>query len=120
MGKKVLVCGDRNWSDREAICACLRTLQDRGYDIVIEGEARGADRIARDVAKELGFDILKFPADWSRYGRSAGPIRNRQMLDQRPDLVLAFHEDIAHSKGTADTVREAQKRGIEVVVKDGS
>lgn len=75
--------------------------------------------MASDVAKELGFIVLPFPADWSRYGRAAGPIRNRQMLDQKPSLVLAFHSDIAHSKGTADTVREAQRRRITTVVEDG-
>lgn len=113
---KVLICGDRHWSDRGAICSWLCELKNRGYDTVIEGEQRGADIIAREEADNMGITIKKFPAKWNRYGIAAGPIRNRQMLDEKPDLVLAFHNDIVHSKGTADTIKEAQKRGIQVII----
>ena len=71
--------------------------------------------IAGEEAKKLGFTVREFPADWS-IGRSAGPIRNRKMLDEKPDFVLAFHPDIKKSKGTADTVREATRRGIKVLI----
>jgi len=120
---KVLICGDRNWTSRELVRAWLHKLQALGYDTVIEGEARGADTIARGEAEQIGMNIMEsepgvkgFPAQWEKYGRAAGPIRNRQMLDQHPDLVVAFHHDIVHSKGTADTVSEARVRGIKVIV----
>ena len=113
---KVLVCGDRNWTNREAIRAWLCKLQDWDYTTVIEGEARGADTIAKEEAQRIGMRVLKYPAQWNTYGRAAGPIRNREMLDQCPDLVLAFHSDLSKSKGTADCVREARKRGIKVEV----
>lgn len=58
----------------------------------------------------MGFPVERYPADWERYGKRAGPIRNRKMLDQGPDLVVAFGGD----KGTADCVREARRRGIAV------
>ena len=116
MGKKVLICGDRNWLKWEPIRAWLCKLQDWGYDTVVEGEARGADTLAREEAEQLGFTVLKFPANWNQYGRAAGPIRNREMLDQHPDLVLAFHGNISASKGTRDTVEEAKRRGIPVVL----
>jgi len=116
--KTVLICGDRHWSDREAVRSWLSKLQDWGYDTVIEGEARGADIIAREEAENVGMTVHRFPADWSKYDRSAGAIRNRQMLDENPQLVLAFHRNLAASKGTADTVREAKKRNIEVIVVD--
>lgn len=71
--------------------------------------------MASTVAKSLGFkNIIPFPAEWEKYGKSAGPIRNRQMLDENPDLVIAFHDDIESSKGTKDCIKEAEKRGIEV------
>jgi hypothetical protein len=121
--KKVLICGDRNWLDRETICAWIAMLQDWGYKFVIEGEAPGADTIAREEAEAAHMIILSrdstakgFPAQWSQYGRAAGPIRNREMLDQRPDLVLAFHPDITKPKGTADCIKEAKRRGIEVIL----
>ena len=121
--KTVLICGDRNWSDRETIRSWIEMLIDWGYKFVIEGEAQGADTIAREEAEAAGMIILSrdskakgFPAKWDQYGRAAGPIRNREMLDQRPDLVLAFHPDITKSKGTADCIREAERRGIEVIL----
>ena len=116
---KALVCGDRNWSNREVIRSWLLKLQDLGYDTILEGEANGADSIAREEAERIGMKVEKYPADWSRYGRAAGPIRNRRMLDRNPNLVLAFHNDISHSRGTADTVNEAKKRGIRVIIKEG-
>jgi hypothetical protein len=111
---KVLVCGSRNWFDRNVI---FRRLSQLSKDtVVLEGEASGADSLARDVAIALSLEVRRFPADWEKYGRAAGPIRNREMLDEKPDLVIAFHSDLWKSRGTADTVREAKKRGIPVEV----
>jgi len=82
---------------------------------IIEGEAQGADLIARDVGSKLGFDIEPYPANWTRYRLGAGPVRNSKMLTQGyPDLVLAFHENIEKSKGTKDMIAKAEKAGVEV------
>ncbi len=113
---KVLICGDRNWTNRSTIRQYLTELKSAGYTEVIEGGARGADTIAREEATLLHFSINHFPAQWDKYGRAAGPIRNRVMLDQRPQLVVAFHNDIDNSKGTADCIREAKRRCIVTVV----
>jgi len=113
---KVLICGDRNWTDREKIRSWIAKLQDQGYDTVIEGEARGADTIAAEEAVRADMIVLRFPANWALHHRAAGHIRNRQMLDQKPDLVVAFHPDLTKSHGTADTVHEANRRGIIVLV----
>ena len=96
----VLVCGDRKWTSRETIEQRLRLLPSGTR--IIHGAARGADTIGGEIAKQLGFRVWAFPADWKRFGRSAGPIRNREMLAQRPDLVLAFHNCLSESKGTKD------------------
>lgn len=113
----VLVCGDRNWNDRERIARALSKLPND--TTIIHGACRGADEIAGEEAKKLGFKVREFPADWSQ-GRAAGPIRNRLMLTELQNVgngfVLAFHSNIAESKGTADTVREAKRRGIKVLV----
>jgi len=64
---------------------------------------------------------MSFPADWKSYGKGAGPIRNQLMLDEgKPDLVLAFHNDISSSRGTADMIRRAKKHGIsyEIISED--
>ncbi len=86
---KVLVCGGRNWTDRAKIEARLKTLPSDA--IVLAGGAKGADTIAAELATERGLNKQVFPADWNKYGKSAGAIRNRQMLNENPMLVIAFH-----------------------------
>lgn len=84
--------------------------------MVIEGGAKGADTIAYDESERIGMVVQVYPARWDLYGRAAGPIRNHAMLEENPDLVLAFHSDITKSKGTFDTIREAKRRGIPVIL----
>jgi len=108
----VLVCGSRYWHSRRAI-------QDAIYNLphgtsIIHGNCKGADTMAGEAAKVMGFSICIFNADWGRHGLAAGPVRNREMLNQKPDLVIAFHDDINSSKGTRDCVEEAKIRGIPV------
>lgn len=114
---RVLICGDRNWRDRDRIARALAKLP--ASVEIIHGACRGADQIAGEEAQKLGFIVREFPADWS-LGPSAGPIRNRKMLNElkEGDFVIAFHPNIKTSKGTADTVREATRRGIKVLIID--
>jgi hypothetical protein len=72
--------------------------------------------MARKLAERIGWDVIKVPADWTKYGKAAGPIRNQEMLDMDPDLVLAFHSDLDNSKGTKDMVARARKKGVKVIV----
>lgn len=58
--------------------------------------------------------MIRVPALRKVWGNAAGMVRNNVMLDLRPDIVLAFHDDLARSRGTAHCVREAQLRGIPV------
>jgi YspA, cpYpsA-related SLOG family len=117
---RVLICGDRNWTNRSLIRQHIQECMDNGqfgaHDLhIIQGMARGADTMAGEEAHDLGCFVHGFPAKWNVYGRGAGHIRNQQMLDEgKPNLVLAFHNDIEHSKGTGDMVRRARKAGIEV------
>lgn len=112
---RVLVCGDRDWTDIGMIANELSKYP--LGTVIIEGEARGADKIARAVAEELGFEVAKFPADWAKHHKAAGPIRNQQMLDEgKPDLVLAFHDNLMSSKGTLDMVKRARKASVIVDV----
>jgi len=83
---------------------------------LIHGGARGADKMADEIGRELGFIVVEVPADWDKYGRSAGAIRNREMLDMKPDLVIAF--PTAESRGTWNCVNEARRRGIKVKIVD--
>jgi len=112
---KILICGDRNWYDENEICCRLLQLNDK-EDIIITGGARGADSIANKIATNLKFKTIVKMADWEKYGRSAGPIRNREMLALKPDLVIAFHNNIDQSKGTKDCITAAAKLKIPVEI----
>ena len=119
---KVLVCGDREWKDRTYLFARLDEMMPLyGFTEVIEGCARGADRLAEEWAKDRGLPIHHFPAEWDKYqhpqGKNpAGAIRNRRMLSEgKPDIVIAFHTALQHSKGTRDMVDIARRADVESV-----
>jgi hypothetical protein len=115
---KVLVCGDRNYTDVARVFEVLGAI-DRinGIDTVIDGTASGADTFGHQWAVSNDVQNLRYPALWKQYGRAAGPVRNRQMLvEGKPDLVVAFHDNIAESRGTADMVRQATRAGVPVRV----
>jgi hypothetical protein len=116
--ERILICGDRNWNNLALVEETLaRWMSHVEVECVIEGEAKGADTQGRIAAARAGIPVLKFPADWLKYGKAAGPIRNRQMLNQgKPTVVLAFHNNIAESKGTADMVGIARAAGLHVEV----
>lgn len=107
---RVLVCGGRHFNDQVSVVDALNVLAaTHGNLTVIEGGATGADRHARKWAYYNGHAIQTFQADWSKYGRAAGPIRNQQMLDEgKPDLVLAF----PGGRGTADMTNRAKAAGV--------
>lgn len=121
---RILVCGDRHWDNRAAIAAKLRAYANiwvgsvEGLTI-IEGGANGADTLAGEVARGLGLELEVYEAEWKKYGRAAGPIRNAAMLASGVDLVLAFHHDLEASKGTANMVRLATRAGVPVVIVEG-
>lgn len=122
---RVLVCGSRSWSsqeDRNLVFASLdylrqKLIQEGVKDlIIIEGECRGVDVAARDWAISRNIVYLPFPADWSK-GKSAGPQRNLQMLKEgKPDLVIAFTNNIETSRGTKNMVTLARKARIDTIV----
>lgn len=103
---RVLVAGDRNWKDVDIIRRELQILKENEpSSVIIHGKCHlgGADIIAGEIGRQLGFEIIECPADWTRYGKKAGPIRNQYMIDTHdPEFALLFHKDIEHSKGTKD------------------
>lgn len=105
---RVLVCGGRNYFDGETLYATLDKIEN--IELIIHGGAAGADSMARDYANSRDIPCLKHPANWEKYGKRAGPIRNQEMLKWQPDLVVAFPGGV----GTADMVKRAEKAGIEV------
>lgn len=110
---RVLVCGGRDYSDRQRVGAVLDKLHsEAGISRIIEGGALGADRLASDWAEGLAVATTRYEADWDAYGTFAGPRRNATMLeDGQPDLVIAF----PGGAGTRNMIKLARKAGVEVV-----
>ncbi len=109
----VLVCGGRNYDDRDNVFSALDLLHaEHHFDRVIHGGAAGADFLAHEWASRNKIVVRTFTADWDLYGNRAGPIRNRHMLvEGRPDLVVAF----PGGKGTENMCFQAEKHGTPVV-----
>jgi cell division ATPase FtsA len=112
---KILVCGSRDWDDFDAIANRLcKYAADILPVVILHGGAAGADGIAGAAARLLRFEVRVFRPDWSEHGKRAGILRNLQMLDEQPDLVIAFQRN--GSRGTQHTINEARRRGIPVEV----
>lgn len=128
---RLLVTGDRHWTDVPFIESVLRehiTVQLVCGDPIrwlIHGAADGADTIAKYIAIDMGLPVISWPAHWRHdrhcplgcsdmCGRAAGSIRNNRMATYlTPNLVLAFHDDLwKGSKGTHHMVETAVKMGI--------
>lgn len=109
----VLVCGGRAFDDGKTLFEALTSIhRQHQFRKLIHGGAKGADALADAWAKSRRVPVKEFPADWSRYGNLAGPMRNGQMLREgRPDLVVPF----PGGPGTADLVRQAHKAEMEVL-----
>lgn len=116
---RVLVCGGRGYSDSQFVSEILDGLSQELAPItaIIQGGARGADSHAAAWADKNNCLSLTFHADWTKHGRSAGPIRNRRMIDEgRPDLVVAF----PGGRGTADMISQAGVAHLDVILVPGS
>lgn len=109
---KILVCGGREFADRDLFYKAMKPyLYDKTVSI-IHGAAKGADTIAGDWAHAFGHQVESYPADWNKYGKRAGYIRNTQMLNEgKPDLVIAF----PGGKGTAMMVKLAKAANVQVI-----
>jgi hypothetical protein len=110
---RILVCGGRKYADCEKVWSTLDEYQRKhGPLTIIQGGATGADYLAREwTYKQKGrVTLINVPADWDKHGKAAGPIRNSEMLDEDPDLVIAFRG----GAGTEDMVRKAKKACVPV------
>jgi len=107
----VVVFGSRDFNDFDFMCQVLdEELRGIENPRIISGAARGADLLGERYARFHNIPILRFPADWSRYGRSAGFIRNGQMA-AIADKGIAFWD--GSSRGTRNMIEQLRIKGIE-------
>jgi hypothetical protein len=109
---RALVCGGRDFRNRDALCAALDRLHaEHHFSLLIAGGARGADALAQEWATSRSVPTQVYRANW-KLGRKAGPIRNQRMLDDgKPDLVVAF----PGGKGTTGMIAIAHRAGVQII-----
>lgn len=116
----LIISGSRDWVDPAPIRQVLSWYHPNRV-MIFHGAARGADTIAAEEAKRMGFVPVPFPADWDRHGRAAGPIRNREMiaaaisLRLQGVLVEAAIFPLKHSIGSVDMYGLCNEYDIRVV-----
>jgi hypothetical protein len=115
---KILVTGSRDWTDARSIeLEMFRALYEAktpfSEAVLIHGACpTGADALAEEYATATGMHIIRRPADWDRYGKRAGYLRNVELVELEPDVCLAFIRD--KSRGASMTADLAEGAGIEV------
>lgn len=107
--RKIIVTGGRDFDDWAMLSDTLDFLNP---DVVVQGGASGADRMAKEWAKENKKEVVTVEADWKTHGKAAGPIRNGEMLDAHPDACLVAFPG---GKGTANCVKQAVQKNMIVL-----
>ena len=116
MTNRVIIAGSRTCPEKdyelfERVYKILKNLQE---DIeIVSGTARGADRFGEWFASECGFKVKRFPAEWDKYGKSAGYIRNKEMADYATHLIALWD---GVSRGTSHMIKLAKEKGLKVRV----
>ncbi len=106
---RVLVCGGRDYVNTSKIYETLDDID--GITSIIHGGARGADSIAGQYAKDRDLIEEVFQANWDLHGRQAGFMRNAEMAETAPDLVVAFQG----GAGTRNMINIAKWKKITVI-----
>lgn len=124
---RVIIAGSRNFNDYDKM---LKVLDEIGIHLIntidkieiVSGHARGADSLGERFAKSYGYPLKIFPANWDKYGKAAGAIRNEQMAKYASEadrgILVAFPLD--ESRGTRNMIKLAKQYGLEVDVIDSN
>jgi hypothetical protein len=110
---KVIIAGGRDFNNYFLL---LEGVVESGFDItsVVSGCAQGADTLGELFARDMDLPVHQFPANWDKYGRAAGPIRNGEMANFG-EALIAFWD--GKSSGTKNMIQQAQSKGLQVYVK---
>ena len=104
---RVIIAGGRDFSDYERLREKVEFFLSLKEDVkVVCGEACGADTLGKRLANEKGWEVLSYPADWDKHGKSAGYKRNEEMA-RNADALIAFWD--GKSKGTKHMIDIARE-----------
>lgn len=109
---KTIIAGSRDITDYDIVVQAIR---DCGWDVteVVCGMAKGVDSLGKQYAEENNLPIHYFPADWTKHGKAAGVLRNRQMAENSEALIAVWDGE---SRGTKNMIDTAKKLNLIVYV----
>lgn len=110
---RTIIAGSRDILDYQFL---LNAIDECGWTptTVISGAARGVDKLGEDWAHDHQVPCELYPANWSKYGKSAGPIRNIQMAENAEALIALWD---GKSRGTKHMIDTAKSKNLKVFVK---
>lgn len=114
---RIIIAGGRDFHDYRRLKAYMDCLLKPITDSIeiVSGGANGADSLGERYARERGYDLKRFTADWDRYGKAAGPIRNKEMALYAAEVtgvLVAFWDGT--SRGTYDMITRAEEYGLQI------
>lgn len=109
---KLAIVGCRHYNDYHRFCSELAAYDMKNVEIV-SGGCTGVDKLAEKYAHEKRIPVTIFHANWNKFGRRAGPIRNKKLVEYS-DAVIAFWD--GKSTGTKNTINIAKKEGKPIVI----
>ncbi len=108
MIKRIVVAGCRDYDNytetKKYIDFCISDIKNKYTLVFVSGGCRGADALGERYAREHGYEIERYPAEWEKYGRAAGPMRNRKMAEIS-DFIICFWD--GQSRGTKTMIDAA-------------
>lgn len=113
---KVIIAGGRYFNDYHLLRKRCNFFLKNTTDIeVVSGHQKGTDQLGERYAKEMGYPVKVFYADWNLYRNAAGPIRNGQMAKYaKNEYLIAFWDGV--SKGTANMINQAKEQGLKIKI----
>lgn len=111
--KKVIIAGGRDYNDYHKISDTCDKILTYDQIQIVSGKCSGVDYLGEKYAIENGYSIKEFPANWNKYKKAAGPIRNKEMAEYA-DILIAFYN--GKSKGTKNMITLAKKNNLEIYI----
>lgn len=113
---KVIIAGTRSFQDYELLQSYVDYMLSRTTDVIeiVSGGAKGADALGECYAKEHGYRLKIFPANWEQYGKAAGYRRNAEMAAYA-DALIAFWD--GKSRGTMHMINLAKQHHLKIRIK---
>lgn len=109
---RVAIIGSRNFNNYDLVVETLLEYENM-ITLIVSGGAKGADKLGERWAKENNKELLLFYPDWKKYGKSAGVIRNKEIIENS-DIVFAFWDGT--SKGTKHSIDLSNKLNKEIKI----